>query len=124
MVSIVWAGGIWLGLSTVSRLPLVSRTWYSTLGVVAMSSIWYARVRDRLDSGDNVAHLPGMQLVGGLELEAQPADLGDLVPLAGREKADRVPGPDPAIHHPHQRHHPAVLVELRVEHQRPQRCIG
>jgi hypothetical protein len=43
------------------------------------------------------------------------------VAAAGRQHADAVAALETAVHHPHQRHHPDVIVEPRVDDQRLQR---
>jgi hypothetical protein len=65
-----------------------------------------------------------VQLRGRVELEPQPADLGDLVLDSVVKEPDVVPGAHRAVHHPHQADHAPVLVELGVEDEGAQRRVG
>ena len=82
-------------------------------------------VRHGLDAGREVAHLPGLQLLAGLETQGQqmPA-LHDLVLGAGGHEPDGLPRPDPALLDAEVDHDAPVAVVLAVEDQGPQGGVG
>ena len=81
-----------------------------------------AQLRDVLQAGDQVADLARRELVGGHHLRAEHADVVD-VGLACRSPSRGSPRPsEHAVDDADVGDHAAVLVELRVEDQRPRRA--
>ncbi len=74
-----------------------------------------------LDSGDDVAHLAGAELLLGIELQPiDPHFLHRVIPARVHEM-DGVAGFHRAIHDAALEDHPAIAIELRVEDERFQR---
>jgi hypothetical protein len=82
-----------------------------------------ARVGHRLDAGHDVTDLSGLEDGLGLELEAQLADLGDLVGHAVAQELHAIAGLELAVHHAHQTDDAAILVELGIEDERAEVAI-
>src|SRR5690606_22736774 len=68
-----------------------------------------------LDAGGDPAHLAGAELVHHLALGGEHADVLDFVGAAGGHHQQLVALADLALHHGHQRHHAAVVVEPGVD---------
>ncbi len=83
-----------------------------------------AGVADVLDAGDEVADLAGPEFVHRGGNRAAGADLDRLVVGAGLHERELGARDHLALHDPHARHDAAVLVELGVEDQALQRCVG
>ena len=79
------------------------------------------RVAHRLDVGDDEADLAGPELVDGLRLGREHADLLDLVVLPLRHQPDLRPLAQRAVDHPRDDHDAAIRVVPRIEDQRLQR---
>ncbi len=83
-----------------------------------------ARPTHVLDSGDQVSHLTGPELVHRFGHRGADADLLDLVIAPGLHEPQPVGCHQRALHHPDGADHAAVLVVGRVEDQRLQRSVG
>ncbi len=79
---------------------------------------------DLLDTGDQIPDLAAGQLGQRNCARCQHTDFGGAVLLAGGEEPDRIPTPQPPIHHPQVADHSAVDVVVGVEHQSTERVVG
>ena len=80
-------------------------------------------VGEALDIGDDVADLPDPQLVAGDGVGAEPAEPLDLVLGLAGHQADLLAALDAAVDDADVGDHALVVVELRVEDQRPERGV-
>ena len=83
-----------------------------------------ADVGEPLDIGDDVADLPDAQLVAGDLARPEPAQAGHLVFGALGHEPDLLADPERAVDDPDVGDDPLVVVELGIEDQGPQRCLG
>ena len=79
---------------------------------------------DVLDAGDQVADLAGVERVGGRHRRGEESDVVDLGLGRGLHRTDRLALREGPVDHADVRDHPAVLVELGIEDQRPRWRVG
>ena len=82
------------------------------------------QLRDVLEPGDDVADVAGRHRPDRAHRRREEPDLVDLGLGAGLHGDDRLTLLELAVEHPQVCDHAAVLVELRVEDQRPRRRVG
>ena len=76
-----------------------------------------------LDAGDDVAHVARLEPVAFLQSEPEYAHLGDFVFIAGREEHDGIALLHGAVEDADLHDGALVLVEERIEDERPQRRV-
>ncbi len=77
-------------------------------------------VRGALDIGDDIADRTVAEIIAGDRFRGEHADFLDLVILAGAHQADLAAALYLAAEHADMGHHPAIRIEHRIEHERPQ----
>ncbi len=110
--------GIHLGLD-----PLEAGQHLHVGGVGQGQGVAHRRAMDVLDTGDDEAHLTGLEVGGGGVLGIENTDAVDLMHLAGGFHQHLVALLDPAVTHAHQRDHTQVVVEPGIDDQRLQRRL-
>ena len=82
----------------------------------------HLHLHGRLDARNDISHIPGTDLSGGVQLQFQVADFFRLVLVPGGEELHLVPGLYAAVHHLEVSDDAAELVENGVEDKGLERC--